>query len=380
MSEYRYYEFQALDRPLGEADREALRALSTRARITATSFANRYDFGDFKGDPLRLVERWFDLHLHLADWGTRRLTIRLPKRLVDRARLDAFLPGGGLAEVVESGDNLILDIRDDGEDDGGEPEGYDEGWDDGSGWLDALAPLRGDLLSGDWRLPYLVWLRAVDRDRLRDEAREPLPGIGPLTGGLEAFAAFFRIDPDLVEAAAEAPGGGEPPPEAVAAAVAAIPEADRTALLRRLAEGDPHVAAEVRSRVRETAAAADADLRTVSDLRARAAAVRGAREAAEAERRRAARERREREAEQARRARLDALRRRGDGAWREVESEIGRRNAAGYDRAAALLADLGTLAGENGATADFARRLDALRSRHRRKERLLERLAGLDPA
>jgi len=50
-SEYQYYEFQAIDRPLGEADRKALRDLSTRARINATSFTNAYEWGDFKGDP-----------------------------------------------------------------------------------------------------------------------------------------------------------------------------------------------------------------------------------------------------------------------------------------------------------------------------------------
>jgi hypothetical protein len=33
MSEYQYFEFQAIDRPLSEADRKALRDLSTRARI-----------------------------------------------------------------------------------------------------------------------------------------------------------------------------------------------------------------------------------------------------------------------------------------------------------------------------------------------------------
>ena len=47
VSEYRYYEVQAIDRPLGEADMEALRTLSTRARITATSFTNHYKWGDF---------------------------------------------------------------------------------------------------------------------------------------------------------------------------------------------------------------------------------------------------------------------------------------------------------------------------------------------
>src|SRR6202047_1563892 len=100
MSEYQYYEFQAIDHPLSEADRQALRDLSTRARITATSFTNSYEWGDFKGDPFKLMERWFDLHLYLANWGSRRLMIRLPKRLVDRGLLGAFLGGGGCASFA----------------------------------------------------------------------------------------------------------------------------------------------------------------------------------------------------------------------------------------------------------------------------------------
>ena len=78
MSEYQYYEFQAIDRPLTDRERRELRALSTRARITATSFVNSYEWGSFKGSPSQLVERVFDLHLYLANWGTRCFYLRLP--------------------------------------------------------------------------------------------------------------------------------------------------------------------------------------------------------------------------------------------------------------------------------------------------------------
>lgn len=67
MSEYQYYEFQAVDRPLGELQQQELRALSTRARITATSFVNSYEWGNFKGSPARLMDRYFDLHVYLAN-------------------------------------------------------------------------------------------------------------------------------------------------------------------------------------------------------------------------------------------------------------------------------------------------------------------------
>ena len=385
MSEYQYYEFQAIDRPLSEADRSALRSLSTRARITATSFTNHYEWGNFKGDPQQLMERWFDLHLYLANWGTRRLMMRLPQRLVDRSRLDAFLPDSDSVDILISGDNLIVDIGVDIYDD--DLSGYDEwdDWDDGSGWLGALAPLRADMLSGDLRLFYLLWLKALECDELADDETEPLPGIGPLTGALEAFADFIRIDPDLLQSAAEASGpedGGEFSTDASRKVIAAIPETEKTALLQRLADGDPHVAAEVRSRVRKAVALASGetytDRRTVADLRSRAAERRAAREAIEAERREAERQRQAREAEEARRLRLDAVRRRGTEAWNEVEKAISKRNPDGYEQAINLLLDLQMLAGEDGETETFTSHVRLIRERHARKPRFIERLAQLD--
>jgi len=44
MSEYQYYEFLALDRPLTEKQRAELRSISTRAEITATRFVNEYQW------------------------------------------------------------------------------------------------------------------------------------------------------------------------------------------------------------------------------------------------------------------------------------------------------------------------------------------------
>jgi len=40
MSEYQYYEFQALDRPLTQPQMRELRGFSTRAKITPTRFVN----------------------------------------------------------------------------------------------------------------------------------------------------------------------------------------------------------------------------------------------------------------------------------------------------------------------------------------------------
>ncbi len=61
-------------------------------------------------------------------------------------------------ELIDAGENLILDVFTDDEE-----SGYVEP-DDGSGWLTALAPLRAEVLGGDMRMPYLLWLDAVECD------------------------------------------------------------------------------------------------------------------------------------------------------------------------------------------------------------------------
>ena len=56
VSEYQYYDFRALDRPLTRNEMAALRSVSTRAAITTTSFTNHYEWGDLKANPSKLLE------------------------------------------------------------------------------------------------------------------------------------------------------------------------------------------------------------------------------------------------------------------------------------------------------------------------------------
>ena len=373
MSEYQYYEFRAVDRPLDRAAQQALRRVSSRATITATSFTNHYEWGDFRGDASDFMERWFDLHLYVANWGTRRFMMRVPERLLTRADLKPFLGDIDLVEVWTAGDNLIVDIRREDR----APEDED---DDGAEWLAALAPLRADLMAGDLRLFYLVWLTAVEYEQVSDEEIEPLPGIGPLTGVLEDFAAFIELDFDLVQAAAERTASERTiSSEDLRGTVAAIPEDEKIDLLLRVVDGDAHVARDIRNRLPKKAPL-DTPRRTAGALRQRAKEICVARELAEAERREADQRRRTAEAEAARRARLAALRERGAQVWREVEEGIERRNPPGYDQATSLLLDLQALAVEDGSESDFARRIASIRTRHEKKGRFIERLTklGLD--
>jgi hypothetical protein len=107
MSEYQYYEFMAVDRSLDEQQLEEVRALSTRAHITPRSFVNTYEWGDFRGNPSRLMETQFDAFLYLANWNTRRLMIRLPRQLLDIETAQRYCVGESAAAFV-SGECVIL--------------------------------------------------------------------------------------------------------------------------------------------------------------------------------------------------------------------------------------------------------------------------------
>ena len=83
MSEYQYYEFLALDQPLTDRQMKEVRAFSSRARITPTSFVNEYHWGDFRGDTNSFMTKYYDAFVYYANWGTHELRFRLPKAGLD---------------------------------------------------------------------------------------------------------------------------------------------------------------------------------------------------------------------------------------------------------------------------------------------------------
>ncbi|WP_245317596.1 hypothetical protein [Rhizobium sp. N122] len=123
-----------------------------------------------------------------------------------------------------------------------------------------------------------------------------------------------------------------------------------------------------------SAASSASSAPTVAELQAAAGVIRDARKREKEERLAAERKRKEAEEARARRERLNAIRQRGEGVWRKIETEIERRKAPGYDNAASLLLDLKTIAAENGDTADFSGRLQSIFERHAQKGRFIQRL------
>ncbi|WP_431876872.1 hypothetical protein [Micromonospora marina] len=382
MSEYQYYEFTAIDRPLTGRERAELRSLSTRADITATSFVNTYEWGNFKGDPRMLIERYFDAHLYLANWGTRQLILRLPKHVLDPATVAQYCQGDS-ASAWTAGKHIIIDLHDEDED------GTDE-WDlDGHGLLASIIPVRAGLAAGDLRLLYLAWLRCVQSAEIADDEPEPpVPaGLGTLDAPLTAVAEFLRIDPDLIAAAAagSAPAAsGEPAAAQLRTWVVGLPARDKDAILANLITGgDSHLRSRLLRRYRDAHpadASAPTAVRTAGQLLATAADLRADRERRDAGQRERDRVRRERSAAAARQRHLDTLAVDQPTAWQRVEELIATKKPREYYTAVQLLVDLRELSERDGDSSSFRHRLAELRAVHARKPSLLERLnlAGLD--
>ena len=372
MSEYQYYEFQALDRPLTKEQISELRAYSSRAQITPSGFVNEYNWGDFKGDEHQWMERYFDAFLYFANWGSRRFMLRLPKKLLDPQTAASYCADQSFS-CRQKDDHIVLSFE-------SELEDYE--WDEGKSWLASLVPLRSDLMRGDHRALYLGWLLAVQFEEIPDDAPEPPvpPGLGKLTAALDCLADFLGIDADLIAAAAErspdeqvfTPSGKE-----INEWVRALPSAEKDAIVVRLIDADdPHLPAEVRHRAIFEISGRRSDERlgrTAGEILARAEIIATERKEKEAGRRAIEKAMRERAEAEAQKKRLESLAGKENELWATVDRLIATKQPRRYDEAVSLLQDLHDLAERQRKGPDFKLRLGALQRENSGKSSLMER-------
>src|SRR5215472_6240591 len=141
MSEFQYVAFRAIDGPVSDKHLKYMRKQSSRADITPWSFENEYHFGDFHGDAAEMLRRGYDFHFHYANFGIRKLMIRLPNGLPDSVI--------GALYFVEDSLSLLKDMQGPGAilcvEPFFEPGELDEIWEPGD-FLPRLLPLRAEIL------------------------------------------------------------------------------------------------------------------------------------------------------------------------------------------------------------------------------------------
>lgn len=360
MSEYQHYEWQTVDRLLTENEQQAVSSLSSHIEVSSSRAVVTYSWGDFKHNPRQVLARFFDAHVYLANWGSRRLLLRFPAGLLSPSTIAPFCVQDHIAfNAIEGSDVLDMDLS---EEEAGN-------WIEGGGWLSGLIPLRNDILGGDYRSLYLAWLKAMDltggepsrRKQNDSEGQPPIvpAGLGQLSPALKRFVDLFEIPAGLIEAAAE-----NSSPAVESEAVDFLPLAARLprdvcdAFLGRVAQGDARVGLELRARL----LAQLPPRRTGGEVRLAFGQLQQRAETIEAEReaREQARERKQHEAE------MKALASREEATWGQVALLVGLKKTTSYDEAVQLLVKLAQLAAFRGTQADFRQRVRDLCERYRR--------------
>lgn len=367
MSEYQYYEFQAIDRPLTAKEQATIQKLSSRVQLTPHRAIFLYNYGDFRGKPEEIVTKYFDVMFYIANWGTRQLIFRFPKAIVDPSWYEPYeLPYA--ITIKQTDEYIVLNVNINDED------GEMAGWIDGEGWLPQLLPLRDQLLTGDVRLLYLAWLRAVPNcagyDIEDDPIEPPIPSnLSKLSASLETFIELVELDPDLAAAAAEASTKARAKSaSSLEAGLAGLSASEKEEFLLKLVRRESHVDLQLINRLKELAGPVDAvpgsapGYRRLSELTEMSHTAQARRKQKERE---AARRKRIKE--------LKALAPKEEKLWQQVVFLIETKQAKPYDEATALLKDLRDLAEYQKTLPEFTKQFDKLKDDYHNRPALMRR-------
>ena len=378
MSEYHYYEFVAIDKPLTPTQMAELRSRSSRARITPTSFVNDYQWGNLKGDPVEWMRRYFDAHVYVANWCTCFLFLRVPRDAFDSGTLRAYLTESAFT-VEKTNTHWILEWALQ------ESENYDRfGMEDGEGWMGRLTPLRDELLRGDLRPLYLGWLAGVSAGEVDGDAVEPPPppGLSRLTASQQSLAEFLEIGPDLLTAAGlldqQASDSDIEEDVELDAWIAELSAAEQAATLKLLMTGHAQQA-ERRLKLRFLAWQREQQpigkpippRRAVAEIQKIAGSVAESRKEQEAAQYKKA----EAERQAKRKVYLRTLAADFDRCWQAADERAERGIASAYDEVKRALVDLAEAYALCASRADFDLKLAGFMARHGKRGALARRLS-----
>jgi hypothetical protein len=360
MSEYQYYEFAAIERPLTRQEMSELREISSRATITATRFQNEYHWGGLKADSAEVLKKYFDAHLYYANWGQQTVMFRVPEAAVDvDALLPWFNPEFESVGLGRSNGHVTLTIC----------PYTDEPPDD---WIDAslsdLVPLRAALLEGDYTFAYLAWLTAALYEGYTDDDDEPPvpPALASPSAAVYAFADLMFIEHDIIAAVSEGAPVIADETERVRDWLAGLSAEDKDRWLRRAVENPrAPLGAEITAAWRRAHPIGQSSQRKVSELFQRADEINQQRREKKARERELARAR----AEAERKEHLKRLAANTEAAWTKLEKYL---SLTLYDEAVRLAVDLHEIHADR--QDEFTTRFRAIRTRYKKKTAFARRL------
>ncbi len=356
MSEYQYVAFRAVDRPLDDKQLAFAEKQSSHSELSRWEMSVEYHYSSFRGDVDGLLRRGFDVHLAYTNYGDREVKLRLPSGLpFSKPTLKSFLSCDSLTWKKDAkGNGGILTVRPFHDSDS-----IEEDW-DLDDYLDSIAKLREQLISGDLRAMYLLWLCAA-----YDDNEDPAEMIEPaVPHGLDTMPTlsvdlmpFFGLDPLMLKAAANGVPAFKPEEDdedPIQVWAQSISEARSRELLRMFLRDDAaSVKAELLAEIRDAGSPADWPTtnrgRSLDDLLAATEVLREKANEQEKKKARAKAVRDAAKAEKKRQARMTKMKESPKTWLAQAEELAAARGTHNYKAAAEILADLReAIGGETG--------------------------------
>lgn len=359
MSEYQFYEFRAIDKPLSKEDRAEIGSWSSRTEASNTGAIFTYSYGGFRQDVITVVEKYFDALFYISNWGTTRLMFKFPKGLLKIKKIRPYCSQDGL-QIIEKQNFILLDIQYSDEEGGGQ-------WIEGDGLLTSLISLRDDILNEDYRCLYLIWLKdsttAVEGDYgpfSSNDLEPPVPkGLNELNGALQDFVDAFDIGKDYISAAAE---NSTPPPIdkpiELANYLDQLSENEQQDFLKRLLKDEPFLSLKLKTRLKEFTGSNDTST-TESPGRRVGEIIERAREIKRERKNKAKIER-----QQLHLQKMKALEGKEIQLWEAIYRLIAEKKPKSYDEAIELLKELKDLSIYKDRFDDFCKKVDLIGRAH----------------
>ncbi len=370
MSEYQRYEFMTCDRPLTKAEIDQVDKLSSHMHVSATHAVVDYNWGDFKHDPIRVLQDYFDGFLYWANWGNPQLAFRFPPGILPADLIEGY----DLEDFVTFTRRPKFDILDIHFD---EIESPDE-------WIDyelsSLIGIRDELLNGDMRSIYIVWLAAQNMLGSYDEEEEyeisvpPVPpGMDSLTGPQRALAELFQVPEDILAATVRYSEASMPKKatDDIAALVDLLPAERSKDYLIRLAHNEPGLSYTLVRELHALKQGMDSPPPPTGERVTYATLLFDSR-AIQVQREREERE----QQEAARQLHLQDIYEHQDTYWQQVDQAVARASGTGYDQAVRLLVELRDAADQFKTSQTFQGRFSIWVQPHLRRSTLMKRLKG----
>ena len=369
MSEYQYYEFMAIDKPLSKEDKTEIGSWSSRTNPSNTGATFTYSYGSFPKDVITVTEKYFDAMFSVSNWGTTRLIFKFPTSLLTTNRIRQYCSENGL-EIIKKSDFILLDIGYSEEEGGGN-------WIEGEGWLSSIISLRNDIINKDYRCLYLIWLKdAISSfesdlgDSNSDDYEPQVPdGLNDLNDALQDFVDIFQINKDYITAAAENSKPQNPDRQIdLATYLDQLSENERREFLVRLLNDEPLLHIKLKSRLKEfldtnETSMKDAPRRTIEEIMQKVEEIRE---------QRINREQKEREEKQLKK--LRTIEGQEFESWTKVQQLISEKTPKAYDQAILLLQDLKELSIYKNRFNDFCEKIELIKEKYSRLSGLTSRI------